>query len=210
MFLRRTPECCWHIAVQWTTSTDHEREMKRHQRARCTMDLQPSTTNARGANKCSPAVLHANRLQVLGRSRHADGTRIPLEVRSTQLQPKGSHRRRSLANVERFRKDDAQLLEFWAVAVDQVDDGLTRVKIQVLQNHFHQNPVSSKTSFIKNQFYQKTVSFKTVSSKSNFIHVDTFIKNHFHQKPFSPQIKLRVGTEPNTIGMAKTLCSVFL
>ena len=55
-------------AVYWTISSHHEREM-RHRCARCTMNFQPSTTNAGGAvsvNKCSPAVLHANRLQVLG------------------------------------------------------------------------------------------------------------------------------------------------
>ena len=42
------------------------------------------------------------------------------------------------------------------------------------QNHFDQNPLSSRTTFIKNHFHQKPLSSKT-----------TFIKNHFHQKPFS-------------------------
>ena len=40
--------------------------------------------------------------------------------------------------------------------------------------HFHQKPLSSKTTFIKNHFHQKPFSSET-----------TFIKNHFHQKPIS-------------------------
>ena len=52
--------------------------------------------------------------------------------RASQSQPKGSHSCRGLADAERLRKDDAQLLEFLAVAVDlatgekcEVDDWLS-------------------------------------------------------------------------------------
>ena len=55
---------------------------------------------------------------VPGRAAGRDGTRIQRKVHSSQSQQKGSHRRLSLANAERLRKDDAQLLEFLAVAVD--------------------------------------------------------------------------------------------
>ena len=80
-------------------------------------------------------------------------------------------------------------------------------KVQVHQNHFHQNPLSSKSTFIKNHFHQKPLSSKTTfiknhfHQKTNFIKKPlsskchfhqkplssktTFIKNHFHQKPFS-------------------------
>ena len=48
-----------------------------------------------------------------------------------------------------------------------------------IKNHFHQKPLSSKTTFIKNHFHQKPLSSKTTFIKT------TFIKNHFHQKPLS-------------------------
>ena len=82
---------------------------------RSVYDEPPATTNAGGAvsvNKCSPAVLHANRLQVLGRAGMARGSNAMFIPRSCSRRG-----RRSLANVERLRKD-VQLLEFWAVAVD--------------------------------------------------------------------------------------------
>ena len=76
--------------------------------------------------------------------------------------------------------------------------GRWRGKVQV-----HQNPLSSKSTFIKIQFHQKPLSSKThfhqkptfiknpLSSKTHFHQKPTSIKNplssknHFHQKPFS-------------------------
>ena len=86
-------------------------------------DEPPAIHHVGGAvsvNKCSLAVLNANRLQVLGRSpaRNRQGWHEDPKESSLQSQPKGPRRRRSLANVEHLRKDDAQLLKFWAVAVD--------------------------------------------------------------------------------------------
>ena len=58
------------------------------------------------------------------------------------------------------------------------------IKNIFIKNHFHQKPLSSKTTFIrttfirttfiKNHFHQKPFSSKTI-----------FIKNHFHKKPLS-------------------------
>ena len=52
----------------------------------------------------------------------------------------------------------------------------------------HQKPSSSKSKFVK--------------ISKNSITRNIFIKIQFHQKPFATQMKLRVGTEPNT---AKTI-----
>ena len=49
--------------------------------------------------------------------------------------------------------------------------------VNFIKNHFHQKPISSKTTFIKNHFHQKI--------KNHFHQKTIFIKNHFHQKPFS-------------------------
>ena len=57
----------------------------------------------------------------------------------------------------------------------QVHQNPLSSKTTFIKNHFHQKPLSSKTIFIKNHFHQKPI-----SSKTNFI-----IKNHFHQKPIS-------------------------
>ena len=57
--------------------------------------------------------------------------------------------------------------------------GFIKIRMKVvhfIKNHFHQKPLSSKTTFIKNHFHQKPLSSKT-----------TFIKNHFHQKPLSSE-----------------------
>ena len=48
-------------------------------------------------------------------------------------------------------------------------------KVQV-----HQEPLSSKSTFIKNHFHQKPL-----SSKTNFIKMPLSSKCHFHQKPLS-------------------------
>ena len=50
----------------------------------------------------------------------------------------------------------------------------TFIRTTLIKIHFHQNPFSSKTIFIKNHFHQKPLSSRTI-----------FIKNHFHQKPLS-------------------------
>ena len=97
-------------AAHWTTSLQHEA------RGACAVNLQPSTTNTGGAvsviNECSlPVLLGGAFVGAAGR----DGTRIHRKVHSSQSQRKGQHRRRSLRNVERLRKDVAQLLEFWTV-----------------------------------------------------------------------------------------------
>ena len=84
---------------------------------------------------------------------------------------------------------------------------LSRGKVQVhqnhfhqkkifIKNHFHQKPLSSKTNFIKKplsskcHFHQKPLSSKTIFIKNHFHQKPissetTFIKNHFHQKPIS-------------------------
>ena len=69
-------------------------------------------------------------------------------------------------------------------------------KVQVHQNHFHQKkffikihfhqkPLSSKTTFIKNHFHQKTTFIKNQFHQRPISSETTFIKNHFHQKPIS-------------------------
>ena len=63
--------------------------------------------------------------------------------------------------------------------------------VQVHQNHFHQNPHSSKSTFIKNRFHQKTTFIKNhFHQKTNYIKKPlssktSFIKDHFHQRPLS-------------------------
>ena len=62
--------------------------------------------------------------------------------------------------------------------------------VNFIKNHFHQKPLSSKTTFIKNHFHQKPLSSKTTFIKNHFHQKPlssktTFIKNHFHQKPLS-------------------------
>ena len=96
------------------------------------------------------------------------------------------------------------------------------IKNHFHQNHFHQkiqfhqNPVSSKTNFIETNFIKKNTNIKNSFIKIQFHpcglkhQKTTSIKNHFHQTPFSSKIKLRVGTEPNKIGVAITMQSVFL
>ena len=113
-------------------------------------------------------------------------------VKQEALVSQSTWKTRCRKSSKRFEKYDSLCLR----NVKRVS-GKRKGKIQVHQNHFHQtiqfhqNPLSSKTNFIKIQFHQKPISSKNSS-----------IKNHFHQKPFSSQIKLRVGTEPNTIGVA--------
>ena len=83
-------------------------------------------------------------------------------------------------------------------------------KMQVHQNHFQKKKtISSKSNFIKKQFHQKQFHQNPISSMWTLSSNTTFIKNHFHQNHFSSQIKLRVGTDPNTIGVAITIQSVF-
>ena len=61
-----------------------------------------------------------------------------------------------------------------------------------IKNHFHQKPLSSKTTFIKNRFHQKPLSSETTFIR-NHIHQKphssetTFIRNHIHQKPHSSE-----------------------
>ena len=81
--------------------------------------------------------------------------------------------------------------------IARVHHGVARTgKVQVHQNHFHQkkffhqNQLSSKTTFIKNHFHRKPLSSKTTFIKNHFhpkplSSKTTFIQNHFHQKPLS-------------------------
>ena len=69
--------------------------------------------------------------------------------------------------------------------------GFIKIRMKVvnfIKNHFHQKPLSSRTTFIKNHFHQEPLSSKTTFIKNHFHQKPlssrtTFIKNHFHQKP---------------------------
>ena len=74
------------------------------------------------------------------------------------------------------------------------------------QNHFHQKPFSSKSTFIKNHFHQKPLSSKNHFHQNATHQNATFIKNHFHQKPlssktifFKNQFHQRPSSETNFI-----------
>ena len=102
MFLRRkTPECCVLLSnpMCWDFETGRRSSLD---------DLIASQEG------CQRKQMRSCRQAAGCRGWHESHSK----VHSSQLQAKGSHRRRSLANVERLRKDDAQLLEFWTVAVD--------------------------------------------------------------------------------------------
>ena len=84
-------------------------------------------------------------------------------------------------------------LEFELTMLDCSDDeflvryGFIMIRVKVdnfIKNHFHQKPLSSKTTFIKNHFHQKPHSSKTTFIKNNF-HQNHFHQNHFHQNPIS-------------------------
>ena len=63
------------------------------------------------------------------------------------------------------------------------------IKNIFIKNHFHQKPLSSKTTFIKNNFHQnhfhQTTLIKIQFHQKPFSSKTIFIKNHFHQKQLS-------------------------
>ena len=110
----------------------------------------------------------------------------------------------------RLLKNQLSLMEdeFPDATTDELVEHYGAGKVQV-----HQNPHSSKTTFIKNHFHQKPLSSKTtfmkkpISSRKHFHQKPlssktTFIKNHFHQKPISSKttfVKKPLSSKTNFI-----------
>ena len=130
VFLRRmTPECCVstlesNVLGYWDGPKQFSwwphRFMRGKWRDTCVLGVRWTSSHHQRGWRCQRKQMlscRAARQQAPGVGTCRDGTRIQRKVHSSQSQPKGSHRRRSLANVERFQKDDVQLLEFWTVAV---------------------------------------------------------------------------------------------